>query len=193
MLQFDLLSFEAIGNLARKAVIVVAGTIVKEYSAIKYLSTCSVKKVYFDLKISDTKSAILEAQDDVVVYLFYMDLADVKVGLWLCDLLLGILQHWKGVLFHSMTLRNKKLLYECKHVLKQGLLSCEFLNDVVDESDSDFDEPVIERLLQTAEAIGKVYPNEGWLHLTGLIHDLGKFLLHPSFGGLSQWAVVACR
>ncbi|XP_030525369.2 inositol oxygenase 1-like isoform X2 [Rhodamnia argentea] len=67
---------------------------------------------------------------------------------------------------------------------------CELLNDVVDESDPDLDEPQIEHLLQTAEAIRKDYPNEDWLHLTGLIHDLGKVLLHPSFGELRQWAVV---
>lgn len=67
---------------------------------------------------------------------------------------------------------------------------CELLNDVVDDSDPDLDEPQIEHLLQTAEAIRKDYPNEDWLHLTGLIHDLGKVLLLPAFGGLPQWAVV---
>nr|XP_023919421.1 inositol oxygenase 1-like isoform X2 [Quercus suber] len=50
---------------------------------------------------------------------------------------------------------------------------CELLNEVVDESDPDLD-----------------YPDEDWLHLTGLIHDLGKVLLLPSFGELPQWAVV---
>ncbi|KAF5190624.1 Inositol oxygenase [Thalictrum thalictroides] len=68
--------------------------------------------------------------------------------------------------------------------------SCELLNEFVDESDPDLDEPQIEHLLQTAEAIRKDYPDEDWLHLTGLIHDLGKVLLHPSFGALPQWAVV---
>ncbi|KAF3649357.1 Inositol oxygenase 2 [Capsicum annuum] len=67
---------------------------------------------------------------------------------------------------------------------------CELLNEVVDDSDPDLDEPQIEHLLQTAEAIRKDYPNDDWLHLTGLIHDLGKVLLLPSFGGLPQWAVV---
>ncbi|TQD81157.1 hypothetical protein C1H46_033267 [Malus baccata] len=67
---------------------------------------------------------------------------------------------------------------------------CELLNDVVDDSDPDLDEPQIEHLLQTAEAIRKDYPNEDWLHLTALIHDLGKVLLLPSFGELPQWAVV---
>ncbi|WVZ26096.1 hypothetical protein V8G54_004640 [Vigna mungo] len=88
---------------------------------------------------------------------------------------------------------------------------CELLNEVVDESDPDLDEPQIEHLLQTAEAIRKDYPDEDWLHLTGLIHDpfyfwfnmehgklfkeflnadLGKVLNLPTFGGLPQWAVV---
>lgn len=67
---------------------------------------------------------------------------------------------------------------------------CELLNEVVDESDPDLDEPQIEHLLQTAEAIRKDYPNEDWLHLTALVHDLGKVLNLPGFGELPQWAVV---
>lgn len=47
---------------------------------------------------------------------------------------------------------------------------CELLNNVVDDSDPDLDEPQIEHLLQTAEAIRKDYPDEDWLHLTALIH-----------------------
>ncbi len=31
---------------------------------------------------------------------------------------------------------------------------------------------------------------DDWLHLTGLIHDLGKVLAHPAFGSQPQWAVV---
>lgn len=67
---------------------------------------------------------------------------------------------------------------------------CELLNEVVDESDPDLDEPQIQHLLQSAEAIRQDYPNEDWLHLVALIHDLGKVLLLPQFGGLPQWAVV---
>ncbi|KAG4999789.1 hypothetical protein JHK87_020861 [Glycine soja] len=43
---------------------------------------------------------------------------------------------------------------------------------------------------ECSEAARKDYPNEDWLHLTALIHDLGKVLLLPSFGGLPQWTVV---
>lgn len=52
---------------------------------------------------------------------------------------------------------------------------CELLNEVVDDSDPDLDEPQIEHLLQSAEAIRKDYPNEDWLHLTALIH--GTFII----------------
>ena len=53
---------------------------------------------------------------------------------------------------------------------------CELLNEVVDESDPDLDEPQIEHLLQSAEAIRKDYPNEDWIHLTALIH--GIYYMH---------------
>lgn len=64
------------------------------------------------------------------------------------------------------------------------------LNETIDESDPDLDAPQIEHLLQTAEAIRKDHPKEDWFHLIGFIHDLGKILLHPSFGSEPQWAVV---
>ncbi|KAI3443683.1 hypothetical protein Pfo_000348 [Paulownia fortunei] len=78
--------------------------------------------------------------------------------------------------------------------LEKGVMSlwecCELLNECVDDSDPDLDEPQIEHLLQTAEAIRRDYPDQDWLHLTALIHDLGKVLLHPAFGGEPQWCVV---
>lgn len=49
---------------------------------------------------------------------------------------------------------------------------CELLNNVVDDSDPDIEEPQIEHLLQTAEAIRKDHPNEEWLHLTALVHGI---------------------
>ncbi|XP_038997159.1 inositol oxygenase 1-like [Hibiscus syriacus] len=86
--------------------------------------------------------------------------------------------------------RMRKEYGELKRVEMSIWECCELLNEFVDESDSDLDEPQIQHLLQTAEAIRKDYPDEDWLHLTALIHDLGKVLLHPAFGELPQWAVV---
>ena len=50
----------------------------------------------------------------------------------------------------------------------------EKLNNLLDEADPDVELPNIVHAFQTAERLRKVYPNEGWLHLTGLIHDAGK-------------------
>ena len=58
---------------------------------------------------------------------------------------------------------------------------CELLNEVVDDSDPDLDEPQIQHLLQSAEAIRKDYPNEDWLHLTALIHGTCSWNLGCSF------------
>ena len=56
----------------------------------------------------------------------------------------------------------------------------ELLDDFVDETDPDLDEPQIQHMLQSAEAIRKDYPSEDWLHLTALIH--GKYPMDtPSF------------
>ena len=55
---------------------------------------------------------------------------------------------------------------------------CELLNNVVDDSDPDLDEPQIQHLLQTAEAIRRDYPKEDWLHLTALIHGTCLVLLY---------------
>jgi inositol oxygenase len=67
---------------------------------------------------------------------------------------------------------------------------CELLNECVDDSDPDLEEPQIQHLLQTAEAIRLDHPEQDWFHLVGLIHDLGKVLLHPLFGAEPQYAVV---
>jgi inositol oxygenase len=66
----------------------------------------------------------------------------------------------------------------------------ELLNEIVDESDPDNDAPQIFHAFQTAEALRNAYPELEWLPLVGLIHDLGKIMVLPSFGGLPQWATV---
>lgn len=63
----------------------------------------------------------------------------------------------------------------------------EKLNDLVDESDPDIDLPNIVHAFQTAERARHEFPQDDWLHLTALIHDLGKVM---AFYGEPQWAVV---
>jgi len=67
-------------------------------------------------------------------------------------------------------------------------LNC--LTKVVDNSDPDTDSTQIHHAFQTAEALRAKYPDIEWLPLVGLIHDLGKVLVLPEFGGLPQWAAV---
>ena len=66
----------------------------------------------------------------------------------------------------------------------------EKLDRVVDESDPDLQLPQIVHAFQTAEGLRKHYPDLEWLPLVGLIHDLGKVLALPEFGGQEQWATV---
>ncbi|XP_045609340.2 inositol oxygenase isoform X2 [Procambarus clarkii] len=63
----------------------------------------------------------------------------------------------------------------------------EKLNDLIDESDPDVTIPNIVHAYQTAERLREAYPNDDWLHLTGLIHDLGKIM---TFYGEPQWSTV---
>lgn len=63
----------------------------------------------------------------------------------------------------------------------------EKLNALIDESDPDIDLPNIFHAFQTAEKIRQAHPQHDWLHLTGLIHDLGKLM---ALYGEPQWAVV---
>lgn len=61
------------------------------------------------------------------------------------------------------------------------------LNTFIDESDPDCDLPDIVHSFQTAERIRRVYPDNEWFQLTGLLHDLGKVL---ALWGEKHWAVV---
>jgi len=66
----------------------------------------------------------------------------------------------------------------------------ELLNSFVDKSDPDFSAAQSCHAFLTAEDLRRRFPDEDWLHLCGLLHDLGKVLSLPLFGSLPQWAVV---
>jgi inositol oxygenase len=67
------------------------------------------------------------------------------------------------------------------------LEALDMLNDLVDDSDPDIDLPNSVHAYQTAERIRKLHPNEDWMHLTALIHDIGKIM---PIWGQPQWATV---
>lgn len=64
--------------------------------------------------------------------------------------------------------------------------ACEYLNELVDDSDPDTDLSQIQHLLQTSEAI-RADGHPRWFILAGLVHDLGKILCLREE---PQWAVV---
>uniref|UniRef100_A0A0N4Z042 Inositol oxygenase n=1 Tax=Parastrongyloides trichosuri TaxID=131310 RepID=A0A0N4Z042_PARTI len=69
-----------------------------------------------------------------------------------------------------------------------NILDClDLLNSLIDDSDPDTDDANIVHAYQTAERLRKAYPDKPWLHLTGLIHDLGKVM---SVWGEVQYAVT---
>jgi inositol oxygenase len=66
----------------------------------------------------------------------------------------------------------------------------EKLDAVIDESDPDLDLGQTVHAFQTAEALRAKFPELDWLHLVGLIHDVGKILALPEYGNLPQHFVV---
>ena len=63
-------------------------------------------------------------------------------------------------------------------------------DQIIDESDPDLNQRQILHAFQTAEFVRKLYPDQDYLHLVGLLHDCGKVLLLEPFGSLPQWNVV---
>jgi inositol oxygenase len=64
------------------------------------------------------------------------------------------------------------------------------LDTLVDDSDPDIDAAQTVHAFQTAEAIRAVHPDNEWLQLVGLLHDMGKMLCFLPDQKLEQWAVV---
>lgn len=75
-------------------------------------------------------------------------------------------------------------LTHCKMTIMEAL---DLLDQIIDESDPDTDNPNSFHCYQTAERIREVHPDKEWFQLTGLIHDLGKVL---AVWGEPQYAVV---
>lgn len=93
--------------------------------------------------------------------------------------------HTHQTMAFVMEKRAKWLKFD--HMEATVMEALDMLNDLVDESDPDLDLPNIVHAYQTAERIREQHPDQEWLHLIGLVHDLGKIM---AFYGEPQWAVV---
>jgi inositol oxygenase len=97
-----------------------------------------------------------------------VELVNERIGLW------GGLSHGE---------------YSIKEVI-------DLLDNFVDDSDPDVETWNIIHAFQTAEKIRKDYPDEDWMHLTGLLHDLGKVLCvwgEPQHLVVGDTFVVGCK
>ncbi len=72
------------------------------------------------------------------------------------------------------------------------------LNNFVDDSDPDIEEsPNSHHAYQTAEMLRAKYPDLDWLHLVGLVHDMGKMMCildknHEQFATVGDTYIVGC-
>lgn len=101
------------------------------------------------------------------------------------------LNHTKQTL--EFVLEQKK---KCEERLKRGDFklslweAMKLLDTLVDDSDPDISAAQTVHAFQTAEAIRAEHPDNEWLQLTGLLHDMGKMLCFLPDQKLEQWAVV---
>lgn len=93
--------------------------------------------------------------------------------------------HKKQTVEANKKLREKWLKFnQAEMTIMEAL---ELMHRFIDQADPDLDVPNIVHAYQTAERLREKHPEEDWLHLTGLIHDLGKVM---GIWGEPQWAVA---
>lgn len=86
-------------------------------------------------------------------------------------------------------LHTRNIKYNVKQVLQE-------LNNFIDPSDPDVNEPNIIHAYQTAERIRTIHPLNKELQITGLIHDLGKILFkfnEPVWAIVGDTYVLGCE
>jgi inositol oxygenase len=98
------------------------------------------------------------------------------------------LHHMNQTLSFVMEMKQKHLKFDKGRMTIWEAL--DKLDCLVDESDPDADFAQIYHAMQTGEELRMLYPDIEWMPLVGLIHDLGKILSLPEYGGEPQWAVV---
>ena len=80
-----------------------------------------------------------------------------------------------------------------KYTIKEAL---DLLDSLIDESDPDVHVGNNIHAFQTAERLRNDFPDDDWLHLVGLIHDLGKILSifgEPQHFVVGDTYVIGCK
>ena len=93
--------------------------------------------------------------------------------------------HHNMTLEHVLNMHNKWLQFNHGSFSIEEVL--ELVDTVVDDSDPDTNFPNTVHAFQTAEGLRERFPELDWLHLVGLLHDLGKVMC---CWGEPQWNVV---
>ncbi|WKY06482.1 hypothetical protein Q1695_006574 [Nippostrongylus brasiliensis] len=94
-------------------------------------------------------------------------------------------QHQKQTVEFVDEMHRKWLSFN--HACMPILDALDMLANFLDESDPDVDEANLTHAYQTAERLRVSHPDKPWMHLAGLVHDLGKIM---SVWGEEQWAVT---
>ena len=95
------------------------------------------------------------------------------------------LNHVNMTFDHVIDMHEKWLDKSHKeHTIEEAIA---LIDTIVDDSDPDVSLPNSVHAFQTAESLRTAYPNHDWLHLVGLLHDLGKVMC---CWGEPQWNVV---
>ena len=89
--------------------------------------------------------------------------------------------------FYDYVIQQNKKYSNLENVKLSMNHALQMMDQFIDPSDPDLDEPNSFHAYQTAERIRKKYPKDKELQITGLIHDLGKILF--TFGE-PNWAIV---
>uniref|UniRef100_A0A158PA70 Inositol oxygenase n=1 Tax=Angiostrongylus cantonensis TaxID=6313 RepID=A0A158PA70_ANGCA len=95
------------------------------------------------------------------------------------------LQHQRQTVQFVDEMHHKWLGFNHGRMTIMGAL--DMLSNFLDESDPDVDVANLDHAYQTAERLRKSHPHKPWMHLAGLVHDLGKLM---SVKGQEQWAVT---
>jgi inositol oxygenase len=102
--------------------------------------------------------------------------------------------HTNQTMEYNKKMREKWLKFDMAELTIMEAL--ELLTRFIDESDPDIDLPNNIHAYQTAERLREQFPDEDWLHLTGLIHDIGKVMGiwgAPQFATAGDTFVIGCR